>query len=53
MKKNLLKKKRFCDSGAKASKSEIYTSVSDRHGDLLFTNKVTQLVIHAKRFFTI
>ena len=47
------KKKHFCVCGAKVSISEIYQSFSDCHGDLLFTNKVTRLVIDAKRFFTI
>ena len=49
----LEKKKHFCVCGAKVSISEIYQSFSDCHGDLLFTNKVTRLVIDAKRFFTI
>ena len=49
----LEKKKHFCVCGAKVSISEIYQSFSDCHGDLLFTNKVTRLVIDAKRFLTI
>ena len=48
-----LKKKHSCVCRAKVSISEIYQSFSDCHGDLLFTNKVTRLVIDAKRFFTI